>query len=444
MFLPEAIKFFLTRLNDNGYEAYVVGGAVRDEMSGVKVHDYDLTTSAKTDEVKRVFADCKVIATGEKHGTLTVIKDGTSVEITTFRAEKEYSDSRHPDGVTFIKSLDEDLKRRDFTINAMAYSPEKGLIDIFGGLDDIKNKIIRTVGNPEERFKEDALRILRAVRFEAQTGFDIEKNTKKAMSETKCLLQKVSVERIFAELTKILTAPYAAKALFCEREIIFEVLPEIAAEDGFEQKSLSHLYTVYEHTVKAVENGKGGNEEVMWALLLHDSGKPFTFYIDDEGRGHFPGHMKKGGEITRETLKRLKAPTRFINRVTVLVENHDRSFDDDKYRIKKFMSEYGAELFNELLKVKAADCYAHSEHGIQKYKHCHLMSIDAFDEILKNGECYKQSDLKISGDDLIDIGVKGINVGRLKYRLFELVLKNKLKNDKEELLKEAQRLKKYY
>ncbi len=444
MFLPETIKFFITRLNTFGYEAYVVGGAVRDELSGVKVHDYDLTTSAKTEEVKRVFADCKVIATGEKHGTLTVVKNGTFIEITTFRTEKAYSDSRHPDGVTFVTSLEEDLKRRDFTINAMAYSPEKGLIDIFGGLDDIKNKIIRTVGEPKERFGEDALRILRAVRFEAQTGFDIEENTKRAMLETKGLLQKVSVERIFSELTKILTAPYAAKALFNEREIIFEVLPEIAPEDGFEQKSLSHLYTVYEHTVKAVENGKGGNEEVMWALLMHDSGKPYTFYIDDDGRGHFPGHMQKGTEITRDTLKRLKAPTRFINHVAVLVENHDRSYDDDKYRIKKFMSEYGKDLFAELLKVKAADCYAHSEHGILKYEHCHIASKKAYEEILANGECYEQSDLKINGDDLKNIGVNGINVGRLKYRLFELVLKNKIKNDKDELLKEASRLKKYY
>lgn len=444
MFLPEEIKFFITRLNSCGYEAYVVGGAVRDELSNVNVNDYDLTTSAKTDEVKQVFADCKIIATGEKHGTLTVIKNDISVEITTFRTENKYSDSRHPDNVRFVSNLEEDLKRRDFTINAMAYSPQCGLIDIFGGLDDIKNKIIRAVGDPKQRFCEDALRILRAVRFEAQTGFDIEDSTKKAMLDTKVLLSKVSVERIFTELSRILIAPYAAKALYNERKIVFEVLPEIEPEDGFEQKSLSHCYSVYEHTVKAIENAEGSNLEVMWTLLLHDSGKPFTLFIDDNGYGHFPGHMIKSTEITRKTLKRLKAPTRFINHVAVLVENHDKVFDDDKYKIKRFMSEYGKDLFNELLTVKVADCYAHSKYGISKYEHCHILSKKAFDDILSNGECYNQNDLKISGDDLIKIGVNGINVGRLKYRLFDLVLKNKIQNEKNELLNEALKLKKYY
>lgn len=437
MFLPNHVQIVLDKLAENGYEAYVVGGAVRDALLGRKVNDYDVTTSAKTSDTKKVFADYKVIPTGEKHGTLTVIVDGFPVEITTFRSEEGYTDHRHPDEVRFVNSLEEDLKRRDFTVNAMAYNPEKGIIDLFDGQDDLKKGVIRTVGNSEERFKEDSLRILRAVRFVAKTGFDIEEKTFEAMEALKGDLKNVSVERIFSELTKILCADYAAKALILCKDIVFEVLPELKPMDGFEQKSLSHDYDVYTHTVKALELCKERTPVICWTLLLHDSGKPFTFIVDELGYGHFPKHMPESEKIAKNVLTRLKAPVKFTERVCLLVLNHDRSFDDDEYKIKKFMSLFGEEAFRQLLVVKEADCYAHSAHGIEKYKHCHILSRQTYDKIKQRGDCFYFSEMKLSGGYLSSFGFNGKQIGTVKHKLFELVLKNKIPNDVEALKEKA-------
>lgn len=441
MVLPERILSILKRLKTGGFDAYVVGGATRDYLIGTANYDYDLTTSAKPEDVKALFSDYVIIETGLKHGTVTLFcRDFGNIEITTFRSEGKYSDCRHPEEVKFLSSVTDDLARRDFTVNAIAFSPDEGFVDPFGGIEDLKKKIIKTVGEPRERFEEDALRILRGVRLAAKTGFAVDENTKRAMNESKALLKKVSVERIFSELTRTLCAPFAANAVNEFKEIIFEVIPELAQSDGFDQKSLSHCYDVFGHTVRALDLSKSVDPEVRWALLLHDSGKPISFVTDEQGYRHFPLHMPESEKIAKAVLKRLKAPKSFAERVVALVANHDKPLDDG-YKIKKFIYFYGKGTFEQMLEVKQADLYAHSEHGIKKYEKTLSDAKRIYAEILERGDCLYFSDMEISGGDLKDIGFSGKEIGDIKVKLFERVLKNELKNDRAELLAEAKKMK---
>ena len=431
---PESVNNVLKRLEDNGFEAYVVGGAVRDSLSGRPVSDFDVTTNARSDDIKRVFHDADIIETGLKHGTLTVILNGETFEITTFRHDGEYRDARHPENVEFVSSLEEDLKRRDFTINAMAYSERTGLIDLFGGREDLKNGVIRAVGDPEKRFREDALRILRALRFASKLGFCIEKKTLDAAYLLLDNINYLSVERIFCEMNGVLCGKYAYFALHEYPKILFAVIPELAPSYKFDQKNRSHCYDVYEHTLQALKLAAGESIEILWAILLHDAGKPHTVTVDQLGYRHFPDHWTVSSNIANAVLKRLKAPNKLKDEVVFLAMYHDNGFVGGKPVIKRFLRKYGEKYMKDLFIVKNADAHAHSEYGINKYYRFTLEYKELLDGVLSGGECYDLSKLAVNGKDLEKLGCSGKDIGQTLEKLLDLVIEEKIDNDKEILL----------
>lgn len=435
--LPETIKFVLGKLEKNGFSAYAVGGAVRDYILGNPATDWDVTTSALPDETEKVFSGFKVIKTGIKHGTVTVIVNGCPVEITTFRKESGYTDNRHPDNVEFVSDLAEDLKRRDFTVNSLAYNEKEGLIDLYGGLSDLKNEIIRTVGDPRERFSEDALRILRAVRFSSKLGFTIEEKTYAAAKELKENLKNVSVERIFSEFTKTLCGKNVKNALLFYHEIITEIIPEMKPCVGFEQHSKWHLYDVYEHIVRSVEYIRP-TAELRLTMFFHDIGKPDCFFTRD-GEGHFYGHPEVSAEKTDKILRRLKAPTAFREEVVFLVKNHDVRLSDSEIKNRKKLNEIGKERFFLLLDVKKADNAAQGT-ALAEKEGKEIDKIRAIAEkIIENGEVYDIKQLKISGEDLIKTGFSGKEIGEEMEKLLNACMENNLGNDEESLKAAAEK-----
>ncbi len=435
--LPETIKFVLGKLEKNGFSAYAVGGAVRDYILGNPANDWDVTTSALPDETEKVFSGFKVIKTGIKHGTVTVIVNGCPVEITTFRKESGYTDNRHPDNVEFVSDLAEDLKRRDFTVNSLAYNEKEGLIDLYGGLSDLKNEIIRTVGDPRERFSEDALRILRAVRFSSKLGFTIEEKTYAAAKELKENLKNVSAERIFSEFTKTLCGKNVKNALLFYHEIITEIIPEMKPCVGFEQHSKWHLYDVYEHIVRSVEYIRP-TAELRLTMFFHDIGKPDCFFTRD-GEGHFYGHPEVSAEKTDKILRRLKAPTAFREEVVFLVKNHDVRLSDSEIKNRKKLNEIGKERFFLLLDVKKADNAAQGT-ALAEKEGKEIDKIRAIAEkIIENGEVYDIKQLKISGEDLIKTGFSGKEIGEEMEKLLNACMENNLGNDEESLKAAAEK-----
>lgn len=435
--LPETIKFVLGKLEKNGFSAYAVGGAVRDYILGNPATDWDVTTSALPDETEKVFSGFKVIKTGIKHGTVTVIVNGCPVEITTFRKESGYTDNRHPDNVEFVSDLAEDLKRRDFTVNSLAYNEKEGLIDLYGGLSDLKNEIIRTVGDPRERFSEDALRILRAVRFSSKLGFTIEEKTYAAAKELKENLKNVSAERIFSEFTKTLCGKNVKNALLFYHEIITEIIPEMKPCVGFEQHSKWHLYDVYEHIVRSVEYIRP-TAELRFTMFFHDIGKPDCFFTRD-GEGHFYGHPEVSAEKTDKILRRLKAPTAFREEVVFLVKNHDVRLSDSEIKNRKKLNEIGKERFFLLLDVKKADNAAQGT-ALAEKEGKEIDKIRAIAEkIIENGEVYDIKQLKISGEDLIKTGFSGKEIGEEMEKLLNACMENNLGNDEESLKAAAEK-----
>ena len=435
--LPETIKFVLGKLEKNGFSAYAVGGAVRDYILGNPATDWDVTTSALPDETEKVFSGFKVIKTGIKHGTVTVIVNGCSVEITTFRKESGYTDNRHPDNVEFVSDLAEDLKRRDFTVNSLAYNEKEGLIDLYGGLSDLKNEIIRTVGDPRERFSEDALRILRTVRFSSKLGFTIEEKTYAAAKELKENLKNVSAERIFSEFTKTLCGKNVKNALLFYHEIITEIIPEMKPCVGFEQHSKWHLYDVYEHIVRSVEYIRP-TAELRFTMFFHDIGKPDCFFTRD-GEGHFYGHPEVSAEKTDKILRRLKAPTAFREEVVFLVKNHDVRLSDSEIKNRKKLNEIGKERFFLLLDVKKADNAAQGT-ALAEKEGKEIDKIRAIAEkIIENGEVYDIKQLKISGEDLIKTGFSGKEIGEEMEKLLNACMENNLGNDEESLKAAAEK-----
>lgn len=435
--LPETIKFVLCKLEKNGFSAYAVGGAVRDYILGNPANDWDVTTSALPDETEKVFSGFKVLKTGIKHGTVTVIANGCPVEITTFRKESGYTDNRHPDNVEFVSDLAEDLKRRDFTVNSLAYNEKEGLIDLYGGLSDLKNEIIRTVGDPRERFSEDALRILRAVRFSSKLGFTIEEKTYAAAKELKENLKNVSAERIFSEFTKTLCGKNVKNALLFYHEIITEIIPEMKPCVGFEQHSKWHLYDVYEHIVRSVEYIRP-TAELRLTMFFHDIGKPDCFFTRD-GEGHFYGHPEVSAEKTDKILRRLKAPTAFREEVVFLVKNHDVRLSDSEIKNRKKLNEIGKERFFLLLDVKKADNAAQGT-ALAEKEGKEIDKIRAIAEkIIENGEVYDIKQLKISGEDLIKTGFSGKEIGEEMEKLLNACMENNLGNDEESLKAAAEK-----
>lgn len=448
-------KYIIDILINNGFEGYLVGGCVRDMLIGSmnnsipNVNDWDICTNAKVEEVIELFKDregLNVIETGIKHGTVVVMipdsKIGldsvevTGYEITTYRVDGKYSDGRHPDGVKFTSSLTEDLLRRDFTINAMAYNGRDDVVGVENSLLDLENGIIRCVGNPYERMYEDSLRILRAMRFKAKLGYKIEEDTKEAMLYLKDELSNVSEERKITELSKILTGKYREEVLLEYKDILIELIPELDETDGFEQNSNHHVYDVYTHMIKAVGSLEDCEDiAVLLATLLHDIGKPKTYSFNEETKqGHFYGHAEVGAEMIEGILKRLRVPNNTIDDVVQLVKYHD-TVCTSKVAIKRMLNKIGVEQFKRLLKVRQADIEAQSDIGkdIKLIEICKTMSLLV--DIIEEEAVFKIQDLVLNGRDLIDIGYKtGKSIGHMLEQLLEVVITGEIENNKQELL----------
>ena len=432
-------SLLIKKLNICGHAAFLVGGCVRDKMLNRPICDYDITTSAKPDEVINLFEkDYELVTIGKRHGTIGVIIDNHVYEITTFRTEDGYDDHRHPNSVSFIDDVKGDLSRRDFTINALAYDAiNDRVIDYFDGIGDLNNKIIRAVGDPSLRFKEDALRILRGLRFAATLGFNIEKQTLTAMIAEKSGLKDISRERITSELTKILCAPFGAKVLYSAKEILFELIIELKDINGFDQVSLSHDYDVLDHTLKAIEFCRDKNPVTCWTLLLHDIGKPLCFTVDKNGYGHTKGHMLTSRIIAEKVLARFSLPKRTVYDILNLIAIHDEDVAKTKYDVKKLICKFGIDFCQNLLAVKMADMCAHSDYGVKKYLHEKVRLREYLKEIIYNNECCDFSTLAINGDDLVLLGFKEKSVGEIKSVILDLVMRGDLNNERDDLLKFA-------
>ena len=431
--VPEKAEKIIDALQEQGYDAYVVGGCVRDSLLRRSPADWDITTSATPEEVKRIFR--RTVDTGIQHGTVTVLMDKEGFEVTTYRIDGEYEDGRHPKEVTFTPSLEEDLKRRDFTINAMAYNHRKGLVDIFGGEEDLKNKVVRCVGNPRERFTEDALRILRAVRFSAQLGFSIEEKTQDAARDLGETLKKISAERIQTELVKLLVSPnpqYLRKAWELGLTRIF--LPEFDKAMETPQKNPHHCYSVGEHTLKAMEAVRP-DRTLRLTLLFHDLGKGETRMRDEKGIDHFYGHPAKSEKIAKSVLKRLRFDNDTINTVGKLVYWHECRWEASPSSVRRALSKTGIELFPLLLEVRKADIIAQSSYRRTEKMEWLEKLQEIYQDILRRQECVSIRSLAVSGKDLIDAGMKpGREIGETLNRFLEIVLENPEKNTKEYLL----------
>ena len=434
MYIPPRTNFILNRLRDAGFSAYAVGGCVRDSLLGLTPGDWDVCTSALPEETERVFSDLRVIETGLKHGTVTVLYEGEPFEITTFRRDGDYLDHRRPEGVTFVTSLEEDLRRRDFTVNAMAAGPDGAIIDPFGGRQDLEMGVLRCVGDPEARFREDALRILRAMRFSARFGFDVDLDTADAMERWAHLLSAVSHERVMKELTGMLTGRDCPHVLERFGEVLSAVLPEIVPAMGFDQRNPYHNKDVWGHTIEAVSKS-APDPLVRWALLLHDLGKPRCFTLDDRGIGHFYGHPEESARIAEEILTRLKSDNATKEAVCTLVRWHEGIVPAEKKNVRRWIGRLGREQLARLLEVKRADCLAHVDMPGSRQRYRDIVAFkEATARVLEAEECFTLRDLAIGGREVLAAGVeKGPAVGRYLERLLDLVLEDRCRNDRESL-----------
>lgn len=437
--LPKDVIYILQRLENSGYSAYVVGGCVRDALLGNVPQDWDICTSALPQQVINTFSDYRVIKTGIKHGTVTLTLNSNMYEITTFRTEKDYSDNRRPDTVEFVADIKEDLSRRDFTVNAMAYNPKQGLIDLFFGLDDLDMHIIRTVGNADVRFNEDALRILRALRFSAKLCFNIEKSTAASVHRNKGLLNNIAAERILAEFKQLLLSENAVNILREYYDVISVFIPEISPMVGFCQYNSYHCYDVWEHTLHALSYADN-NIIIRLAVLFHDIGKPHSLTFDQQGIGHFYGHCIKSAEITENILKRLRCDTKTIKTVVELVKNHDRIISANSRSVKKAALHLGSEEMTRLLiAVKKCDAYGQSPKLFRQ----RLEELNEIENILNslianNKILFSVKELKINGNDLINMGVKdGRVVGAILNSLLKSVNDENIDNIYSSLVKAA-------
>lgn len=431
--IPKQVNFIIDRLQKYGYEAYAVGGCVRDALLGREPSDWDITTSAKPKQVKEIFK--RTVDTGIQHGTVTVLEDHIGFEVTTYRIDGEYEDGRHPKQVQFTPDLKEDLRRRDFTINAMAYSPETGLVDIFGGQEDLKKGIIRCVGSPMERFQEDALRIMRAVRFAAQLGFSIEENTYESIKKMAPSLQRISAERIQVELSKLLLSPHPKR--FCQlydTGITAVILPEFDTTMNCSQNTPYHCYSVGEHTLEVIAHTPA-ELSLRLAGLFHDLGKPLVKTTDENGRDHFHGHPVESEKIARKALKRLKYDNNTIDRTCRLVHFHDYRMIPEQKCVRRAVNKIGNDLFPDLLVFQRADA---SAKPVEVYERVALeldKIQEIYQEILEKQECISLKMLAVTGNDLIKAGMKpGKEMGQVLDELLQHVLEYPEDNEKEILL----------
>jgi len=440
--IPEPVLAILHRLEESGHEAFVAGGCVRDSLLGREPRDWDVCTSALPEETAACFPDARLLETGKRHGTITLLPDGGEpVEVTTYRTDGAYSDGRRPDSVAFVASLREDLARRDFTVNAMAFHPRRGLADPFGGERDLRSGVLRCVGDPERRFEEDALRILRGLRFASVYGFSLEKETEQALRRKREGLRRISPERIREELMGLLTGPHVESVLLAFPEVLEVFLPEITACVGFEQRSSHHSLDVWGHTARAVGSAVP-EDTVRLTLLLHDLGKPLCFSADEDGTEyHFHGHGKVSARLAGDILTRLRFDRHTRERVLLLVERHDVPILPEPRLIKRWLCRIGEEALRQLFAVKRGDILAKATDTVAQS----LIPLDedeaCLEEILAEKACFSTRDLAAGGRELLALGIpQGPQIGFLLTRLTELVIDGALPNEREPLLKEALRL----
>ena len=434
MKLPQDVSQCICRLENAGYATYAVGGCVRDALLGIQPHDYDLCTAATPEQTQQVFNGQRLVLAGLKHGTVGVVTDGGVVEITTFRTEGGYQDSRHPDWVEFVSTVEEDLARRDFTVNAMAWSSSRGLADPFGGRTDLEQKRLRAVGDPELRFREDPLRILRGVRFAVRFGLAVDPETETTMFRLAPLMDNLARERVFEELCKLLPLVSAADLLRFT-PVLTAVIPELAPAVGFDQHSPHHAFDIFTHTAHVVENTPG-DLPLRWAALLHDTGKVSTFTRDETGRGHFYGHAEAGAQIADRVLRRLKAPTELRERVVFLIGHHMTPMPPDKKVLHRRLSRFGAEATLQLLALQKGDFCSKGVRGCDP-EFGQVSQI--LDQLLQEDACLTVGDLAVNGHDLMELGYRGKAIGQCLSRLLDGVLDERFPNDREALLSEAQR-----
>ncbi len=430
--IPENVEFIINRLENAGYEAFCVGGSVRDSVMNTTPGDWDITTSALPEETRALFKDFKTVDTGIKHGTITIVIENNHYEVTTFRIDGEYNDNRHPENVLFTKKLQDDLSRRDFTINALAYNKKTGLVDLFGGQEDIYNSIIRTVGEPEKRFNEDGLRIMRALRFAAVLGFDIEDKTKKAIHENKDLLKNISAERLTVELIKLICGKNAFEILMEYSDVLSVFIPEIAPAVGFRQYGKKHAYDVWEHICHTVDTIPY-DKTLRLTMLLHDLGKVPTHKLNEKNESTFKNHAPIGGEMAKTILTRLKMDKKTINRVSFLVSNHDFEPPETKIDLKKHLKTKTPDDIKTLLIIKKSDRGALSE----SFRDISLETercLNWLKEIEENGECCTLSQLNVTGKDILKKGFSGEEIGKTLDALLDAVIEGKVQNRKDDLL----------
>ncbi len=432
MELPKYVQACLLRLEDAGFACYAVGGCVRDACLGLIPHDYDLCTSATPQQIKDLFSEHSLVCAGEKHGTVGIITENGVVEITTFRTEGGYEDNRHPSWVEFVTDIDADLARRDFTVNAMAYSPIRGFADPFGGQADLKNHVLRAVGDPETRFREDSLRILRGVRFAVRYGLTLDAETEKAMVALAPLMDNLARERVFDELCKLLPL-VNAEDLLRFAPVLTQVIPQLAPMVGFQQHSPHHAYNIYTHTAHVTAN-VSKDLALRWAALLHDVGKVPTFALDENGRGHFKGHAQESAKMAEEILLRLKAPTDLRKRVVFLIDKHMVLLTDDRKTLRRQLSRWGAEALSQLIALQKADFCGKGITGV----HMDFAAIEqALSDLLVENACLQIKDLAVNGNDLLALGYSGKQIGTILNALLQQVLDESLPNEKQALLEAA-------
>lgn len=447
--LPPVVSRLLGALRRAGFSAYVVGGCVRDSLLGRTPGDWDICTSARPEQIRRVFAGYRQILTGEKHGTIAVIVGGVPYEITTYRVDGAYHDGRHPDSVRFVPDVRQDLARRDFTVNAMAYAPGEGLVDAFGGRADLRAGIIRCVGNPRERFEEDALRVLRAVRFAAQLDFALDCATGEAAVAARDTVMQVSAERVFTELDKLLAGPAVGRVLSAHGGILSGAIPEIAPCMGCTQPGRWHCYDVWQHTAAAVGalNTAGQEEKsarlLRWAVFLHDLAKPECRTLGPDGAAHFPGHNQRGSRMARTILGRLKAPGYVMEGAAGLIAVHDCALPEERLGTLQMMSRCGVVFLQRLCRVKLADLAAHAHNAAVEARVRDVRAFESRVLELSATACYSLNMLAVNGSDLIENGMApGPAVGRTLNSLLQAVMEERLPNEKSALLAYVQSLQK--
>ena len=436
--IPRGVSHILEKLNEHGYDGYIVGGAVRDYIMGNVPHDWDIATNAKPDQVKAMFS--KTIDTGIKHGTVTAMLAGTGYEITTYRCDGKYSDGRHPDDVSFVNSIEEDLARRDFTINAMAMDAEGRIVDPFGGMDDLKRGVIRCVGNPDDRFSEDALRMMRAVRFESKFGFELDDTVKSAIKRNADKIENVSAERIRDEFTKMLVSDNPKKGFVdaYETGLTAKIMPEFDALMKCEQNSPWHYDNVGIHTLDSVENIEP-SVNLRWAMLLHDMGKPAVKTQNSKGTDTFVGHAPVSKNIADNIMSRLKFSNRDSNEISQLVEEHD-TIHKRPSSTRFFAAKYGDDFLVKLGKVKEADAKAHVANHVDELLAMHSEFIDRARGFIADGTAIKPSELCINGNELQEYGIKGKAIGEFLKDAYRDCLGQPDLNTNELLRKRAERV----